>query len=67
MANVHMQIRSSEIREALGLGGQRVVMAADSKLAWCRITRVKVQRGLTYGLALDSGKWFVIHDWEERR
>ena len=63
MANIHMQIRVGEIRAALGLGGQRVVMAADSKLVFKRITQVKTHRRLVYGLALNSGKWFVIHDW----
>jgi len=66
MGNIHKHIRSGEIRKALGLGGQRVVMAADSKLYWQRIVQVKTHRGLVYGLALSSGKWFVIHDWDEK-
>lgn len=42
------------------------VYAKDSKLKEWRITSAKTKHGLLYGHALATGKWFVIHSWEQR-
>lgn len=62
-------VRANEVRKAIsescnGRGGY--VYAMDSKLQWHRIIMVKTHREMVYGYKLNSGKWFVIHQWETK-
>ena len=63
-------IRANEVRKALtasatGNSGLNV-FAMNSKMEWQRITNVKTHREYVYGMSLNSGKWFVIHQWREQ-
>lgn len=70
VARENRLIIATEVRKAVnescyGMSGKSV-FAMDSKMDWHRITNVRTHRGFVYGYRLDSGKWFVIHQWEER-
>jgi hypothetical protein len=63
-------VRQNEVQHAItesvnGRSGHNV-FAMNSKMEWQRINAVRTHRALVYGHSLNSGKWFVIHQWEER-
>ena len=59
-------VTAQAIREAMKEKPSFYIYAMDSKLRESRIYAVKTKHGLVYGKALNTGKWFVIHSWDQR-
>jgi hypothetical protein len=60
------QVRAALVDSTDGQSGRYVYAKASSDGREFRITSVKTHRGLTYGLELQTGKWVVIGQWQER-